>query len=87
MYLTNPIRVAASVAAAVVLLVSAISVDGAALGLSADDATGQPRDRDSLVYTTESRQVEVGWDASAVDAGTLFGDTATLRLHAAEPPT
>ena len=66
--------------------VAAISAEGTVLGLTADDASGQPRDPGSLVYTAESRQVEVGWDTTGIDAGTVFGDTVTLRLGAADGP-
>jgi surface-anchored protein len=95
---TAPVTVAAQGAAASAPLeqlldaervdVAAISVDGTAIGLRADDVHGQPHDPASLVYTTEASQdgVEVGWDTSDVDAGMVFGDAVTLRMRAVDGP-
>lgn len=68
--------------------VAAISLAEGAMRLGADDGTGQPRDPESLVYTTElgGAGVEVGWDTGGVDEGEVFGDAVTLRLRAADGP-
>jgi len=68
--------------------VAAISLTGTAVELTADDASGQPRDPESLLYTTELRPdgVEVGWDTSGIDAGAVFGDAVTLRLRGVDGP-
>lgn len=113
--LTTSVRVAASVAAVVMLAatapvaaaqgaaapaplehpldaervdVAAISVDGTTIDLRADNMHGEEHDPAALVYTTEVREdgVEVGWDTTGVDAGTVFGDAVTLRMRAVDGP-
>jgi surface-anchored protein/LPXTG-motif cell wall-anchored protein len=112
LFLTNPTRTAAVVAAVAALLsvapmataedaasappersldagrvdVADISLAEGAMSLGADDGTGQPRDPESLVYTTDASGVEVGWDTGGIDPGQVFGDTVSLRLLAADGP-
>jgi hypothetical protein len=66
--------------------VAAISFGDATVRLAADDETGQRRDPETLVYTTERRGVEVGWDTSDIGTGDVYGDAVVLRLRAARGP-
>lgn len=68
--------------------VAAISLDDATLRLGADDRGGQPRDPDSLDYTTDHDRagVEVGWDTGGIGPGEVFGDAVVFRLSAVDGP-
>jgi hypothetical protein len=39
-----------------------------------------------LEQLLDAERVEVGWDASDVDAGMVFGDTVMLRMRAVDGP-